>query len=135
MKLFRFHRGGCRARGGFNLVEATLTIGIMSFSFLTLAPLLGLGMKTARFAGDDRGSALLARTLVQEARQGTLGIVPQYFNDQGAACTPLEAAFMVQPVTQAIGNSASQLTLRVTPLGAPDRARVYAVVLPASVQN
>jgi hypothetical protein len=107
----------------------------MSFGLLTLAPLLGLGMKTARFAAADSGSALIARTLVQEARQGTLGTAPQYFDDQGAVCNPLDAAFMVQPVTQVIGNSASRLTLRVTPLGAPGRMRVYAVVLPAGAQN
>ncbi len=107
----------------------------MSFSFLTLAPLLGLGMKTARLARDDRASAQIARTLVEEAKQGTLGTSTAYLDDQGTPCSPVDAAFVVQPVTQATGNAASQLTLRVTPVGAPGRARVYAVVLPVANQN
>jgi 2-keto-3-deoxy-6-phosphogluconate aldolase len=116
-------------------VEVSFTVGIMSFSFLTLGPLLGLGMKTVRLARDDRASAQIARTLIEEAKQGTLGAGPVYLDDQGAACSPVSAAFVVQPVTQAAGNSASQLTLRVTPVGAPGRARVYAVVLPVAEQN
>ncbi|MEI9997667.1 MAG: hypothetical protein WDO13_00065 [Verrucomicrobiota bacterium] len=43
MKLFQFQPGGRRGtRGGFNLVEASLALGLMSFSFLTLAPLLAV---------------------------------------------------------------------------------------------
>ena len=135
MKRNRFHRGSRSARGGFNLVEASFTIGILSFSLLTLGPLLGMGMKTVRLARDDRASAQIARTLIEEAKQGTLGTNTVYLDDQGTACSPLTAAFVVQPVTQATGNSASQLTLRVTPIGAPGRARVYAVVLPVADQN
>jgi len=135
MQKTRVHRGGRSARGGFNLVEASFTIGILSFSLLTLAPLLGLGMKTARLARDDRASAQIARTLVEEAKQGTLGTNTAYLDDQGTACSPPDAAFVVQPVTQATGNAASQLALRVTPVGAPGRARVYAVVLPVADQN
>ena len=116
-------------------MEASFTIGILSFSLLTLGPLLGMGMKTVRLARDDRASAQIARTLIEEAKQGTLGTNTVYLDDQGTACSPLTAAFVVQPVTQATGNSASQLTLRVTPIGAPGRARVYAVVLPVADQN
>jgi uncharacterized protein (TIGR02598 family) len=135
MRLIRFHRGSRSARGGFNLVEASFTIGIMSIGFLTLAPLMGFGLKTSRWARDDRASAQIARTLTEEAKQGTLGSGPAYLDDQGAACSPLNAAFVVQPVTQAAGNSASQLALRITPVGAPGRARVYAVVLPVAAEN
>ena len=135
MKLMRFQRGSFSGRGGFNLVEASFTLGIMSLSFLALAPLLGFGMKAARWARDDRASAQIARTLMEEGRQGTLGTAIVYLDDQGTACSPLNAAFVVQPVTQATGNLASQLTLRVTPVGAPSRARVYAVVLPVADQN
>jgi type II secretory pathway pseudopilin PulG len=135
MKLFRFHRDSCSARGGFSLVEASFTIGVMSFGLLTLAPLLGLGLKTARHARDDRASAQIARTLIQEAKQGTLGAGTLYLDNQGAACNPLGAAFTAQPTTLAMGVSTSRLTLLVTPIGAPDRARVYAVVLPVPAQN
>lgn len=135
MKLVQFHRGGRSARGGFNLVEVSFTVGILSFSLITLGPLLGMGMKTIRLARDDRASAQVARTLIEEAKQGTLGTSAVYLDDQGTACSPLTAAFVVQPMTQVAGNSASQLTLRVTPMGAPGRARVYAVVLPVADQN
>ena len=135
MKGIRFHRGSRSARGGFNLVEVSFTIGILSLAIVTLGPLMGFGLKTSRGARDDRTSAQIARTLTEEAEQGTLGAGPVYLNDQGGACSPLNAAFIAQPVTQAAGTSASQLALRVTPVGAPGHARVYAVVLPVGVQN
>jgi type II secretory pathway pseudopilin PulG len=135
MKLVRFHRGSRSTRGGFNLVEATITLGIMSIAFLTLAPLMGMGLKSSRWARDDRLSAEIARTFVEEAKQGAPPASPAYLDDQGAACAPQNAAFVVQSVTQAAGNSASQLTLRVTPVGAPKRARVYAIVLPVAAEN
>jgi len=135
MKLLRFHRGGGRTRGGFNLVETSFTIGVLSMGFLTLAPLMGLGLKTSRWGRDDRISAQIARTLAEEEKQGTLGAGPAYLDDQGAACSPLGAAFVVQPVIQNAGNSASQLLLQVKPVGAPERAWVYAVVLPTGTEK
>jgi uncharacterized protein (TIGR02598 family) len=135
MKGIRFHRGRCSARGGFNLVEVCFTVGVVSMALLTLAPLMGLGLRTSASARDDRTSAQIARTLTEEARQGTLGTGPAYLDNQGEACAPLNAAYIAQPVTQAAGTSASQLALRVTPVGAPGRARVYAVVLPVGAEN
>ncbi len=46
MKRFRFHRGSRTARGGFNLVEAAFSLGVMGIGLLTLAPLLSFGLKT-----------------------------------------------------------------------------------------
>src|ERR1700744_5813649 len=135
MKGFRFHRGRCLARGGFNLVEVPFTIGVLSLAIVTLAPLLGVGLKNSRGARDDRMSAQIARTLTEEAKQGTLGTATVYLDDQGAACSPLNASFVAQPVTQSAGSVGSQLALRVTPVGAPGRARVYAVVLPVGAEN
>ena len=135
MKRIRFHRGNRSARGGFNLVEVCITIGIISLAILVLGPLMGMGLKNSRIARDDRASAQIARTLTEEAKQGTLGTGPIYLDDQGATCSPLRAAFIAQPVTQAAGNSATQLALRVTPVGAPGHARVYAVVLPVGAEN
>lgn len=135
MKRIRFHRGNRSTRGGFNLVEVCITIGIISLAILVLGPLMGLGLKNSRIARDDRASAQIARTLAEEAKQGTLGSGTLYLNDQGAACSPLSAAFIAQTVTQSAGNSASQLALRVTPVGAPGHARVYAVVLPVGAEN
>ena len=135
MKRIRFHRGSRSARGGFNLVEVCFTIGVLSLAIVTLGPLMGVGLKTSRGARDDRASAQIALTLAEEAKQGTLGTGPVYLDDQGAACSPLNAAFIAQPITQSAGNSASQLALRVTPAGAPAHARFYAVVLPVGVEK
>jgi uncharacterized protein (TIGR02598 family) len=135
MKRIRFHTGRCSARGGFNLVEVSFTIGVLSLAIVTLGPLLGLGLKTSRGARDDRMSAQIARTFAEEAKQGTLGTATSYLDDQGAPCNPQSAAFVVQPVTQSAGSVGSQLALRVTPVGAPGHARVYAVVLPVAAQN
>ena len=135
MKRFRFYRGSRTARGGFNLVEAAFSLGIMSVGFLTLAPLMGFGLKTSRWARDDRISAQIARTLAEEEKQGTLGSAATYLDEQGQPCRPQDAAFVAQAVTQEVGNSASELTLRVTPVGAPGHARVYAVVLPGGANK
>jgi hypothetical protein len=73
--------------------------------------------------------------MAEEEKQGTLGAGPAYLDDQGAACSPLSAAYIVQPVVQGAGSAASQLLLQVTPVGAPQRAWVYAVVLPVGAEK
>jgi uncharacterized protein (TIGR02598 family) len=134
MKHFLFHHGGKKRRGGFSLVEATFSIGLMSFGFLTLAPLLALGLKTARLARDDRATSQIAQTLIEEARQGTLSSGTIYLDIQGspiAASSTSMAAYSARStsVTPYLGNAGlTQTTLQVTPLGAPDRTRTYAVV-------
>ncbi len=72
---------------------------------------------------------------MEEEKQGTLGSSPTYLDEQGAPCRASDAAFVAQPVTQTVGNSASELTLHVTPVGAPGHARVYAVVLPGGANK
>jgi len=133
MNFFRINSGKKRQRGGFSLVEATFSIGLMSFGFLTLAPLLALGLKSARLAQNDRATALIAQTLMQEAQQGTSVPATVYLDLQGAPCSSSQAAFTAQSTLQAVtGNtSLTRMTLQVTPLGAPDRARTYALVYQA----
>ena len=128
MKLFSAHAGKGRTRGGFSLVEATIAIGIMSFGLLTLVPLLVIGMKSSRFARDDRTTGQIAQTLVEEAKQGTLGTAPIYYDETGELCNAAQAAYAAQSAVAPFAPSLSQVTLRVTPLGAPDRARTYVVV-------
>jgi len=128
MKLFFAHPGRCRTRGGFSLVESSLAIGIMSFGLLTLVPLLSLGMKSSRFARDDRTTGQIAQTLVEEAKQGTLSTALTYYDETGAPCNSAQADYTAQPALAPFAPSLSEVTLRVTPIGAPDRARIYAVV-------
>jgi uncharacterized protein (TIGR02598 family) len=129
MKPFSFTSGKSTKRGGFSLVEATLSIGLLSFGFLALAPLLAVGIKSSRYARDDRASAQIAQTLIEEAKQGTLTTGSVYLDDQGNACSPKQAAFSA---TTALATTPilSRVTIQVTPVGAPNRARTYAVVLP-----
>jgi len=137
MNSFHIGAGKKWQRGGFSLVEATFSIGLVSFTFLTLAPLLALGLKTARLARDDRATAQIAQTLTEEARQGTLASGTVYLDIQGTALPSANstqtAAYAARStsVTPYLGNaSLTQTTLQVTPLGAPDRTRIYAVVYP-----
>lgn len=131
MKLFSAYTGRRHSRGGFSLVEATISIGVMSLGMLTLVPLLAVGMKSSRFARDDRTTSQIAQTLVEEAKQGTLPAQTLYFDETGATCAAAEATFIAQPAVDSFAASLSRVTLRVTPVGAPDRARTYAVVYPA----
>jgi len=118
------------------MVEATLSIGVMSLGFLTLIPLLALGAKTAGQARDNRATAQIAQTLIEEAKQGMLSSGTIYLDGEDNRCPRAEAIYTVQASLQPVaGNpvtaaaAPTRLTLRVTPTGAPDRARIYAVVL------
>ncbi len=125
---------GKKTRGGFSLVEASFSIGILSFGMLTLAPLLAVGMKAARTARDDRTSVQIAQTLVEEARQGTLATGTLYLDFEGAPCAASRAVYTVQATSNPVPANAAltQTTLRLTPIGAPDRTRTYAVVFPSA---
>ena len=133
MKAFFFNRGQRQHRGGFSLVEATFSVGLLSCGFLTLAPVLALGMKTARGAQDDRATAQIAATLVEEAKQGTLAPGTVYLDFEGASCGAAQAAYTAQSTSAPVAGSTAltKWTLLLTPLGAPDRARTYALVLQA----
>jgi uncharacterized protein (TIGR02598 family) len=136
MKLFRVLAGEKKRRGAFSLVEATFSIGLLSCGFLTLVPLLALGLKSARLARDDRATAQIALTLVEQARQGTPLPGVGYFDIQGETLSsPQLAAYTAQSSSQSItGNTfLNRLTIRVAPLGAPSRVRTYAVVYQAPI--
>ena len=134
MNSFLISAGQRNRRGGFSLVEATFSLGILSFGFLSLAPLLAMGLASARLARDDRATAQIAQTLIEDGRQGTLVSGTLYLDIQGTALTSAQmAAYTAKTtsVTPYLGNAAlTQLTLQVTPLGAPDRTRFYAAVFP-----
>jgi uncharacterized protein (TIGR02598 family) len=133
MKPFRFNPRSSGQRAGFSLVEVSFSIGIFSFGFLTLAPFLALGLKTARLGRDDQATAQIARTLMEEGRQGTLSPGTAYLDIEGNTLPSAQgSAFTAQETFQAVGGNSSltQLILRVQPIGAPDRERTYAVVYP-----
>lgn len=134
MKPFRFKLGRQRRRG-FSLVEGVLSLGIMSFGFLALAPLLVLGVSSAHLARENRATVQIATTLIEEAKQGTLGAGPVYFDSTPQPCGLNQAAYAVQPAEQsfAVAGGAGpliRLTLRITPVGMPGAARTYADVFP-----
>lgn len=110
-------------------METAFSIGLLSCGFLILAPMLALGLKSARLARDDRESAQIAQTLMEDARQGTLGSGTLYLDGQGNNCGSNQAAYSAQSATATLAPSLSRVTLRVTPVGAPDRMRTYVVVV------
>jgi uncharacterized protein (TIGR02598 family) len=134
MRPFFFRYRKSNPRDGFSLVEATLSIGVLSLGFLTLIPLLAVGLKTARVAHNNRDSTQIAQLLVEEAKQGTLTTGITYFDFQGNPVTSAVAAYTAQSTLSSVpGNAAlSRLTLQIIPVGAPNRARTYAVVFPAA---
>jgi type II secretory pathway pseudopilin PulG len=134
MKHFRFKLGRKR-HGGFSLVESVLSLGIMSFGVLALAPLLVLGLGSAHLARENRATAEIAASLFEQAKQGTLGAGPVYFDSATQPCGVNQAVYAVQPAEQpvaAAGGTAPlvRLILRVTPVGRPGAARTYADVFP-----
>jgi type II secretory pathway pseudopilin PulG len=139
MKLFCF-RSGKKARRGFSLVEAVFSLGVLSFGFLALAPLLALGLTRAHEARENRATAEIASTLIEQAKQGTLAAGTIYLDASTDPCPASQAVYAVTDSAVAIaadpangappGTPLTRLTLQVTPLGAPGAARIYADVFP-----
>ncbi len=127
-----------RSRCGFSLVETVLSVGIMSFGFLSLAPLLVVGLNGARLARETRATAQIAATLVEEGKQGKLAAGTAYFDSALHACASAQAAYTAQSTLvpfdlggEAGGNSLTRLTMRIAPRGPSSAARTYVDVFPA----
>jgi uncharacterized protein (TIGR02598 family) len=122
--------GRRKKRAGFSLVEGVLSVGVFSFGFLSLAPLLVVGMDGARGARENRATAQIAATLIEEGKQGTLGAGPLYFDATLAPCPSRQgAAYMAQP-SATVAAALTRLTLRIVPVNLPGDARTYADVFP-----
>jgi uncharacterized protein (TIGR02598 family) len=128
MNVFRLAR--IKGRQGFSLVEAAFSLGILSFGFLSLAPLVGLGLTTARQARDGQLAAQIATTLAEQAREGTLTSGSGYCDDQGVTCASTNACYQTQTTETILAGSCTRLTIQITPIGNPNRPQDYAVVLP-----
>ena len=114
---------------GFSLVEAALSIGVLSFGFLSLAPLLGVGLTSAHQGRESRMGAQIAETLEDEAQQGTLAAGTAYFDAEGEACTSALACYRTDASLVSASSCGTRLTVQVTPVASPQRAQFYAVVL------
>jgi uncharacterized protein (TIGR02598 family) len=131
MKPFSFYSSKRVRQGGFSLAETAFSLGLFSFGFLLMAPLLGLGLRTARYSQDDRSTAQIAATLIEEAKQGTLAAGTIYFDGQGTSCSSAQAVYSAQTTSSSLTPLSSRLSVQVTPLGAPNRVRTYAAVVQA----
>jgi uncharacterized protein (TIGR02598 family) len=128
MKFFRPAR--IKNDRGFSLVEASLSVGVLGFGVLSLAPMLGVGLTGARQARDSRISAQIAETLSDEARDGTLTAGTTYCDDQGVSCPAAVACYQIQTTQDALAGSCTRLTIQVTPIAARSRPLDYVAVLP-----
>ena len=128
MKSFRSPR--IKSCLGFSLVEASLSVGILGFGFISLAPLLGVGLTTARQARDGRISAQVAETRADEARAGTLTSGSSYCDAQGVTCPSSSAVYRIQTTLATLAGNCTRLTVQITPVATPNRQLDYAVVLP-----
>jgi Tfp pilus assembly protein PilV len=111
MKLF--HPIRRKNRLAFSLAEASLAVGLLSFGFLSLIPMVGLGLNSARQARDNRAMAQIAETFTQKARQGTLTAGTSYLDNEENSCA---------------STTLTRLAVQVTPLAAPNRSQFYAVL-------
>ncbi len=70
---------------------------------------------------------------MQDAQQGVPVTGTVYLDFNGAPCNSSQAAFTALSTVQTVTGDASltRMTLQVTPVGAPDRARTYALVYQA----
>jgi type II secretory pathway pseudopilin PulG len=122
----------------FSLAEAALSVGLLSFGFLSAVPLIGLGANAAREARTGRVAAQIAETLVQQAQQGTLSPGTAYFDSAENVCPSAGGASYEAKTSLASaagapgGGTLVRLTVQVMPLGAPTHSECYAVDLPPS---
>ncbi len=128
MKDFRIAR--IKTRQGFSLVETAFSLGVLSFGFLSLVPLVGLGLTSARQARDSQLTAQIATTLAAQAREGTLTNGVGYVDNQGAVCGSSTACYQTQTTESTVAGNCTRLTIQVAPIGNPNRVQAYAVVLP-----
>jgi Tfp pilus assembly protein PilV len=128
MKIFRPAR--MKSNQGFSLVEAALSLGILSFGFLSIAPLVGLGLTSARQARDGQLTAQIAQTLTEQAREGTLTSGSGFCDGQGAVCPSTSACYKTLTTETILAGNCMRVTIRITPIGNPSRLQEYAVVLP-----
>ena len=91
-----FHPTRRKKRLGFSLVEAALSVGILSFGFLSLVPLIGMGTTAAREARDNRAMSQIAETFIPDARQGTAIGGVSYLDNQENPCARAGACYQVQ---------------------------------------
>jgi hypothetical protein len=97
---------------------------------LSLGPLVGLGLTSARQARDNQLTAQIAQTLTEQAREGTLTSGSGYCDDQGAVCTSTGAYYQTQTTETMLAGNCTRVTIQITPIGNPNRLQEYAVVLP-----
>jgi Tfp pilus assembly protein PilV len=128
MKFFRSAR--IKSRQGFSLVEASLSVGVLGFGVLSLAPMLGVGLTSARQARDGSLSARIAENLTDEARAGTPLPATTYCDDEGVSCPAAGACYQIQATQTTLAGNCTRLAIQVTPLAARSRPLDYVAVLP-----
>jgi len=126
----KFFRTLCNSRRGFSLVEASISIGIVSLGFVTLVPMLGLSLSTARHSRDTATAAQIAQTIEAGARGGLLATGSGYRDGEGQPCSPAQARFRTQVTATTLAGDCTRLAIQVTAVDSPDRPSSYAVVLP-----
>ena len=125
-----------RGRQGFSLVEAVLSIGIMSFGFLALVPLLALGLTGSRAAHQNRLTSQIAATYIEEAKQGNYAAGNLYLDASGASCPASQAAYVVQETVTPVNDSTgapgllNKLSLTVSPRLSSGSKQVYVELVP-----
>ncbi|HSJ01049.1 MAG: Verru_Chthon cassette protein B [Verrucomicrobium sp.] len=112
---------------GFSLVEVALTLGIISFVFVTVFGLLPVGLDVSRQAIDTTVSGQITQQMINEAQQtdfsGLQSLAaasvaePWCFDDQGSKAVDLKstlykAVYQVAP-TAALPSGASTQNLAV----------------------
>jgi len=109
-------------------VEATFSIGLMSFGFLTLAPLLALGMKTAGWRGMT-GFRANRPDVDRGSQAGNARVRARFiWMSKAPPAVPPKRPTRCKATSQSLATSPQPLPFGSTPIGAPDHARIYAVV-------
>ena len=125
------------SRSGFSLVEAVLSLGIMSCGFLALVSLLALGMAGSRAAHETRTASGLAATCIEQAKQGMFTSDTFYFDSASQPCSASQAVYVVEETCTNVPDSTggagalTRVSVRVAPRSSPNAKLSYVELVPA----
>lgn len=135
-----------RTRHAFSLVEAVISIGIVSFAMMSMLGMIPVGLATFRTAMNLTVESTIVQEVagdLQRTEYANLAATNLYFDDQGIRVThaehpsrtysvevcppgPLDAATLVAPA------AASTVAVKVQNRAAPSVTNRYSVIVPRS---
>jgi Tfp pilus assembly protein PilV len=127
---------GSRPATGFSLVEAVISIGVVSFAMLGLLGVVPAGLATFQSASNTSAEAAIVRSISEEILRtdyDRLAATNWFFDNRGVRVEEQAGQFSVAqatPVPLASAPAASAVVIRVWRCDRPGATNSYSVIVP-----